>query len=245
MKSANFFFRRSSILVGLFVIFAINPGLRADVELPDDELAKESVTAKFDQYTTYKNRLIPLDGKFEIGIYYGVNFNEAIENQSRYGLNLGYHWSEIHTISLNVSVAASGLNSQYAGPLYSTYGLNFNRAPTQQSSIWLTYEPNLFYGKVSVTKETVAHFDLFPILGVGQNSWSNKSFIGPEVGVGWRVYFSDSIALRADMNFQYISKPSPFLGGYMKDSQPKPSDSQFSTETMFNTVFDLGLVAVF
>ena len=231
--------------LSLLLLSLISLKAFSDVELPEDELAKESVTAKFDRYITYKNRMIPLAGKWEVGAYYGLNFTEAIENQSKFGFNLGYHWSDVHTISLNYAIWASGLNTQYSSPLLSTYKLDFTRAPTQQSSIILNYEANLFYGKVSITKETVAHFDLFPIVGLVENNYSNKSFLGPDLGVGWRVYVSNNWAIRADLTFQYVSKPSPFLGGYMQTTQPTPSQSQFSTETMLSTLFDLGVVAVF
>ena len=238
-----------ALLVFAFVVLIMQGhSLRAnaDVELPDDELAKESVTAKFDRSTTFKNRVISLDGKVEAGVYGGWNFSEAIENQQKFGVNLGYHWSEIHSLDVNYAVWSSGLNSQYTTPLFNQYQLDFTRAPPLQSSVWLNYEANLFYGKMSLTKNTVIHFHLYPIIGVGENIYANKNYVGANAGGGWRFYLSKSVAIRTDLKFQYIGKPSPFLGGNaLKSTSATPSYGSFTDETVISTIFDFGLVAVF
>lgn len=235
---------RSAVMV-LVLLLSFSHVVRAEIELPEEELAKESVSAKFDRGVTYKNRMIPLNRKAEVGAFVGFNFTEAIENQMRYGLNLAYHFNEIHAIDINYSMSAGGLNTQYTSSLYSTYGLDFTRAPAPQYDFWVHYEADLFYGKLSFTKETVIHFNLYPIVGIGESVYANKTYIGPDVGVGWKFFFNKTWALRTDLKFQYISKPSPFLGGYMRTPQPKPSASQFSDETMLSTIFDVGVVAVF
>ena len=233
-------------MMALCLVLIVSRGVRAEIELPEEELAKESVTAKFDRGITYKNRMIPLNRKAEIGAYLGFNFTEAIENQMRYGLNLAYHFTEIHAIDVNYSMNAGGLNSQYTSSLGSAPNyLDFTRAPAPQYDLWINYEADLFYGKLSFTKETVIHFNLYPIIGFGESVYANKTYMGPDVGAGWKFFFNKTWALRTDLKFQYIAKPSPFLRGYMVTTQPKPGAGQFSDETMLSTIFDVGVVAVF
>ena len=236
--------RLSSIL---FLVFLL-PGffVQAQVELPADELAKESVVPKFDNSVTIKSRNITLASKFEVGLYYGWNFAEPIENQSKVGLNLGYHWDEVNSFFLNYASWLSGLNTQYTSSLHSSpYSLDFTRAPALQSSAWLNYEANIYYGKISITKKGISNLSVYPILGVGMTNYTNKSYYGLNAGVGAKFYFSSRWALRTDFKIQYSGQPSPFLGGYMRTDQTAPQAGQFTDVYAVGTILDIGLIALF
>ncbi len=218
---------------------------KAQVTLPEDELAKESVVPKFDNATTIKARNVVLSHKFEASVYYGWNFAEAIENQSKIGFNLGYHWDEFNALVLNYAQWTSGLNTQYTSSLLSKYNLDYTRAPALQSSLWLNYEWTLYYGKISLAKQAVMNLSIYPIFGAGTTAYSNKSYYGVNAGIGAKFYFTPHWALQTDFKVQYSGEPSPYLSGYMQTSQPVPSKSQFADTYAVGTVLDVGLAAVF
>jgi outer membrane beta-barrel protein len=217
----------------------------AEVELPEEELARESVLPKFDNSASVRSRNVTNADKFELGGYLGFNFSEPIENQMKLGINFGYHWNENSAIMFNFAQWMSGLNSQYTSSLNSTFNLDFSRAPALQNSMWLHYEMLLYYGKISLAKQTVMNFNLYPIFGGGMTTYSNKSYYGVDGGVGWKLFLNKAWALRFDLKLQYSGQPSPFLGGHMQPAQPVPAGSDFYDITTLSTIFDLGLVALF
>jgi len=219
----------------------------AEVELPSEELARESVVPKFENPVSVKNRNIVLTGKFEVGPYFGLNFSEPIENQTKFGVNLGYHLNEDHAIVLNYAQWISGLNTQYTSGLSSasSRAIDFTRAPALQNSAWFHWEPTLFYGKISITKLTVLNLHFYPIVGLGETTYSNKMYYGADVGGGFHFYFNKTWALRSDLKVQYSGKPNPFLTGFMKVGDPVPSPAQFGDEYVLSTIFDLGVIALF
>ncbi len=220
--------------------------VRAQVELPEEELAKETVVPRFDNSTTVKSRNVILDRKIELGVYYGWNFAEAIENQSKLGFNLGYHWNETSALFLNYALWQAGLNTLYTSTLQQLYQLDFTRAPQLQSSAWLNYEWDVFYGKISFTKQVVTNMSMYPIFGAGMTTYTNKSYPGVTAGIGTKFYFSSRWALRADFKLQYSGQPSPFLGNNaLKTGTAVPSQNSFQDTYAIGSIFDIGVIALF
>lgn len=219
----------------------------AEVELPSDELSQETVLPSFENSTVVKNRNVTLSNRIETSLYYGWNFSEPIENQSKVGVNLGYHFNEVHTVTVNYASWGSGLNPQYTGQLAQAPNLlDFSRSPQLQNSIWVNWEGNLFYGKISLAKKTVTNFHLYPIAGIGQTAYTNKSYLGANVGAGWKFYFNSTWAFRMDLKFQYSGKPSPFLGGgSLHPTSAVPLPSAFGDTTAVSTILDVGIAALF
>ena len=68
----------------------------SEVEVPDDELAKESVYPVFDQPISVKNRNVSTVKRFDIGIFGGLALTEPIFNTVKFGLAGNYHLSDDH-----------------------------------------------------------------------------------------------------------------------------------------------------
>jgi outer membrane beta-barrel protein len=212
------------------------------IDYPEDELAQESVLPKFDRPDSVKKRNVVTEKKFEFGGYYGWNILEPIENQSKIGVNVGYHWSEESALILNYAQWMSGLNNQYTdGLAESPNNLDFSRAPKLKYSLYANYEWKIFYGKISFTKQGVVNLSTYPILGAGITAYEHKNYPGVDLGIGQKFYFGKSVALRADIKMQYSQKPSPFLQGSMKSTDPAPTANQFSDKWDFGTILDIGV----
>lgn len=213
------------------------------MEIQADELAQESVLPKFDRPDSVRHRNVVTEKKIEFGAYYGWNILEPIENQSKVGVNLGYHLSEQSALVLNYAQWMSGLNNQYTdGLAASPNNLDFDRAPKLKYSLYGHYEWKIFYGKISFTKQGVVNLSTYPIFGIGTTAYEHKNYFGADVGIGQKFYFGKMVALRADFKLQYSQKPSPFLKGSMRTDQTKPSNlSDFPDKWDLGTMLEIGV----
>lgn len=215
------------------------------IEFPENELAQESVVPKFDRPDVVKSRNVITAKKFELAPFFGFVATEPIYNQTKMGLNIAYHWNEDSAFSVNYSMFAGGLNSQYTDQLKQNYNLDFSRAPKQKFALFGNYEYKAYYGKVSFTKQGTMNLSTCPLIGVGMISYDSKSYPGLDFGIGQKFYFSKSVGLRIDYKFQYAQGPSPFLIGKMKTTDPTPQAGDFSDKWTINNLIDVGVTVLF
>lgn len=236
---------RQASLPFLFILGALMsfaPMSFANVDVPEEELARESVLPRFERGEAVKNRTIVSAKKVEIGGYFGWNFTEPIYNQSKFGANLGYHFDETHGLMLNFVKWMDGRNNQYTD-LLSKQGLDFSRAPNLEMAAWLNYEMQAYYGKMSLSKTAVTNLHLYPILGAGVTKYTHKVFPGVNAGLGMKFYLTNSLALRFDFKLQMSQGVNPFLGGgkILTSNPVRPAPSDFGDKFYLGTIFDVGL----
>mgnify|MGYP001570189927 CR=1 FL=1 len=214
------------------------------VEIPEEELSKETVLQKFDFPENVKNRSVVTDKKFEIGGYFGWNISEPIYGQGKMGANIGYHFSETVAIILNYAKLSSGLNTQYTDGLEKEHFLDFRRAPKLLDSTYFHYEWLLYYGKINFSKQMIANTTLYPIFGIGQTRYESRSYKGLDAGIGLKLYFQKNFGCRADFKLQYSESPSPFLSGRMRTSplDPTPEPTEFHSRWTVNSILDFGFM---
>lgn len=215
------------------------------IEFPDEELAQESVLPKFDHTESVRRRNVVTEKRFEVGGYYGWNIIEPIYNQSKFGLNFGYHFSEMSAFMVNYAQWSSGLNTIYTDGLQdvavSDPTLDFTRVPKLKYSLYGHYEWKAFYGKISVTKQGVLNLSTYPIIGVGWTAYEHKNYPGFDFGIGQKFYFGKNFALRADFKMQFGQTPSPFLREKLKSNSPRPTPDQFQDKFTMGTILDIGV----
>lgn len=237
MKTLNFLF------TGLILVSTL-PAVAVEVEVPEEELAKESVLPRFERGEAVKNRNVITNKKFEFGPYFGWNFTEPIYNQAKFGLNAGYHLTEEHALTVNFVYWMQGRNTQYTDLLYQVQGLDFTRVPSVSYAFWLNWELQAYYGKMSFTKRGVTNLHLYPILGLGLTKSDAKMHPGINVGLGQKFYFGKSVALRIDFKVQYQQHPNPFLHPGLRNKAPTvdpvPSPSAFGDKFSLGTILDFG-----
>lgn len=232
------FLLKSSILTVLMLGATL---AQAQVDVPEEELAKESVLPRFERGEAVKNRNVVTANRVEIGGFAGWNFTEPIYNQTKAGLNLGYHFNETHSFMLNIVKWMEGRNSQYTD-LLSKQGLDFMRAPNLEMAVWGNYELKAYYGKMSLSKNAVTNLHLYPILGAGISKYTHKVYPGVNAGLGMKFYFTENFAMRFDFKLQMAQGVNPFLGGgKLITSNPKPSPSDFGEKFYLGTILDVGL----
>lgn len=235
-------------VVALAVILATKANAEV-IDLPLDELAKESVLPIFDRPVSVRNRLVVTEGRIDLNLAYGMALSEPIFNVSRFSLSGYYHTSEDHAFGLIFAKNSTGLSS-YASQLKEQFFLDFKRAPAPDQALMFDWNLKMFYGKMSLTKDTVFNLSLHSTVAAGLVKYSHKSYPAIAPGIGQKFYFSPNVALRFDMRLYMHQAPIPFLDGYLKDpptgtADPIPQHDQFAERLTYTTVLDAGLTVLF
>ncbi len=211
------------------------------VKFPDEELARETALPVFSSLQTVKNKNISMEKKVEVGGFYGWNFTEPIYNQTKYGALLGYHWSDYSGLVFDYTKWAAGFNSTYSAPLQASSGAQFDRLPKLNSTMNLNYEYRIYYGKISLTKQTVMNLHLYPLLGVSMTTYQHKSFFGVNAGIGWKFFLTKSLAMRTDFLLNYSGAPNVFSPGEKLAQEPNTvTFADFTDKWNLSTQFQLG-----
>jgi outer membrane beta-barrel protein len=184
------------------------------IEFPEEELATESVLPVFDKTVVVRQRTVTLANRLEVGIGGGLNLVEPLYSQTVYNFLATYHFDETNGVNLLGLFLSSGLSSageDLKNGIGLSNGLTFDAslAPTVQEMVFANYEMNAYYGKFSITKQTVMNLSLYGFAGLGYIGWSDSPTIGGDVGMGQQLYFTPSMGLRADLLLAMYSGPDP------------------------------------
>lgn len=221
--------------------------------IPEDELMREVVLPRFDRREMVRNQNIKFKDRFEFAAIWGSNFTEPVYSPMKFGVEMGYHWSDDHAAHFSYSQWGSGFNTQYVpgiedqGNVAGSAGdYDFSRVPVPKSSIWGFYTLKSYYGKMSLSKKNTMNLSTYTQYGLGFTQFSHKTYPGVAVGVGQKFYFSNSFGIKAELRLQYQGQPNPFLGdGKLKNNSPVPQYSEFSDIYRFGTIFELGALWMF
>ncbi|MES3036548.1 MAG: outer membrane beta-barrel domain-containing protein [Bdellovibrionota bacterium] len=220
------------------------------LELPEEELARESVTPIFDRMVSTKNRNIVTVGKWDVGGYYGWSLTEPIYSDSKLGANIYYNTSEVSAWGVTFNKNMGGL-STYANQLRGEYRLNFEKAPAPEYSLLLDYNIKAFYGKMSFGKDTVVNTQMFGSAAIGTIKYTNKAYPASAIGIGEKFYFTKNVALRVDLRLYIHQAPIPFKGGAKTILDPPGAGStsaefeDFEERLHFTSVLDVGMSYLF
>ncbi|MEZ4872177.1 MAG: outer membrane beta-barrel domain-containing protein [Bdellovibrionales bacterium] len=237
------------ILCMLVVFGHISATMAEVIEFPDEDLATETVLPVFENKAAVRNRIIDLNKKVEAGFLLGATLNEAFYKSEVFGINLGYHFNDLHGLAFHY-FTWSGELSSYGGQLKNAPAsvidspIDFSKAPSAESMYMLNWEYNAFYGKISLSKQTVYNLHVYSMLGLGQIKFGDQSNLVVNAGIGQRVYFSKNWALRMDFNLLFYNALDPSSLGALDPSGPSYSASDFSTKNYFNQSLTFGLVGI-
>lgn len=249
-------FQVSVKILLIFAVVSFSCTAKDLIQLPVEELAKESVTPIFERNDSVRNRNIVTEKRWEGNLFYGWALTEPIANVSKLGLSGYYHTTEDNAYGLIFSKNFSGV-SQYAKQLKDQYSLDFTRAPMPESGLFLDYNWKAFYGKFSLSKHVVTNFHFFGSLAAGVTKYPHKTFPGVAIGLGQKFYIGKNSSFRFDFRVFANQAPIPFLkcepGKYegVKNSttdscnEPPPSYSDFKERITFSSVIDLGYSFLF
>lgn len=233
-------FTRSFLLISAFIFLSASLPSRAQkIELPEEELARESVLPVFEKTTAVLNKNVETKDRFQIGLGAGLEINEPFYSDLIYGLSGTYHFNEIHGVNVQFQMWNQGLSS-YGEQIKKEQGLDPSRAPQPQWAIIGNYEFVAYYGKISLSKRTVMNLNLFANAGVMYVNIEDRSTVGLNLGLGQTFFMSKSMGLRVDLKTLIFKAPNPAS----RPSTPPPSASDFSEDMQINNQVTASLIFI-
>ena len=227
------------LLVFLSSVFLVPRRARcsAEINVPKDELAQESVVPVFDNAVSIKNRNVQDRQTFDVGFFGGLAITEPIFSTSKFGISVNYHFSEAHSLGVLWAKNSTGLSKDAEG-LKNDFGLDFTRVPYPDYSLMADYNYKLYYGKLSVTKNGVINTSIYASGALGVVKFVHKSYPVISVGAGEKFYFTNHLALKLDLRLLVNNAPSPFKSGVLRTGvDAVPSYDIF--EEKLNTAINL------
>ena len=211
-----------------------------DLELPQEELAKETVLPVFDRVEMVRARKVKTAGRWEFATNYSWMMSEPIFDTNRLGLSIYKHTDEQTAWGAQLYSYTAGL-SDYAKQLHQTFNLDYNRAPKPQFGVFADYNKKLFYGKMSISKNTTMNTHLQSLFSLGMTKYENKMYPGMTAGVGYKFYFTPTISLRTDLRLFIHQAPIPFKRGAIVATDPVPDKGSFKERIHYTNLLDIGL----
>lgn len=223
---------------------------RAEViQFPQEELASESVLPVFDQPEAVKNRSVRTKNRIELGLSGGYSLTEAFSNPLSLGLNGTYHFTEEHGLNLYYDYFFGGQSdySRQLNPIPNTspaINANLQYAPSPRFLALANYQFTGYYGKFSLSKETVMNLGLYGLGGLGMIQIGDATKPVASFGLGQKFYFDSHFALRFDLRFLAYRGPDP-LSRPLDKKVSEQSASYFDEKTVFESLLTFGAVYLF
>ena len=170
------------------------------IQFPDKELASESVYPVFDHPEGVKQRLVPTARRIELGVVGSYALTEPFFNPIAIGVTGSYHINETHAINL-LGLSYLGGISNYAKQINETQNIQFNAqyAPEPKYLLLGSYQYTGYYGKISLSKDTVMNLSLYGLFGIGMIGIGDASNPVLSLGIGQKFYLNRSFAFRFDL----------------------------------------------
>lgn len=234
-------------IIFLVLVMGVGALSAAKVEFPEEELASESVLPIFDDYQPVRNRNVVTSKKIELTGFLGITMNEPFTSPYNFGGMLTYHFNEIHAVQLYGTVFSANENN-YPSQIYEETGGSpggydiRGQVAKPESAILLAYKISPFYGKFSLTKQTVLNIALYGTLGVGTIQVSGAQNTAFSFGLGQKFYFSDKFSLVSDLRILAFSGLDP--RGKI-EANPAPGVTANEDQFQMKYVFTIGAAYLF
>ncbi len=224
-----------------------------DIEVPEEELARESTLPVFNRRRAVLNRNVLTAERIEVGLGAGMEANEPYYNDYMMALQGTYNYNETQALNITGLYWAPGLSSYgnqlKAGRKHSPAQPNdfaafdASKAPHPAWGLFANYEYIAYYGKISVTKQNVMNLNLFGIFGLGYINMGAASTFGFNVGVGQNFFFTKNVGFRFDLRWLIFQGPDP-TSKALDPNQAAPSANAFSNRIFYNSQLGLALVYI-
>jgi outer membrane beta-barrel protein len=237
-------------VVGFLFLFCVGTANAETVEFAEEELATESVLPVFDNSVSVRDRNVITEKRIEIGGFAGFNLNEAFYNPYNVGGYVTYHFNEESAVNLFANYYLEGTSS-YADQLKAgeglgsaANGLDFNRAPATKWLALGSYQFTAYYGKMSISKQSITNLSLFLLAGLGAVGIGDETTFAANIGLGQKFYFTSDLAMRFDLRFIFYQAPNPLSADIRVNQGSSLPSSAFEKMWVFNYLLTLGLVYI-
>lgn len=222
-----------------FILFSSGISIQANsvIEFSEEELARESVFPVFKDKAVVKEKRVPKEKRFELAGFIGSNLNESFYEPITFGGSFIYHLNEFHGFEFHFnsfSTSISSFEDDLNSDLQSGNPFDFSRAPTVESLVLLSWEFTPFYGKISLTKQTVWNLATYFTFSAGMANTGDGSNFAFGAGIGQKFYFTRNWGLKVDLRAAVYQAPYALSNpdALRDSSQPAAFDDESTVNLM-------------
>lgn len=227
----------------LQLLLLITPlcALRAEeIEFPEEELSRESVLPVFETRTDVLHRHVETTRRFEFGGGGGLEINEPFYSDAIFSAHGGYHFSNLHGVNVEGIYWTTGL-SDYGKQIKHDWAFDPNRAPHPLWGVVGNYEFTAYYGKISLTKQTVMNLNFVFYGGPLYINMAGYNAFGGDIGLGQNYFITPQVALRLDLRMMIFRGPNAASYDLSHTTGPV-SASAFPQKFFFNNHAEVSVV---
>ncbi len=235
------------LFISFSLMFAL-PSFAEDIEVPEEELARESTLPVFNKRRAVLNRNVLTAERFEIGFGGGLEMNEPFYNDYMMTFQGTYNYSETSGINIQGLYWMSGLSTygeQLASGREGQGGFSkfdAEKAPHPKWGLLANYEYIAYYGKISISKQTVMNLNLFGLVGLGYINMDTLHTVAANFGLGQNFFFTKNVGLRVDLRWLVFQGPNAASKKLRPEDNPAPED--FEKRVFYNTQMGVSLVYI-
>jgi outer membrane beta-barrel protein len=191
-------------------------GFADEIEFPEEELARESTLPVFDKQRAVLNRTVVTEKHFELGVGGGLEMNEPYYNDYMFQAMGTYNFTERSAVNILGLMWMDGLSDygeqlkkgRVSGPnIFPAF--DASKAPHPKFGLFANYEFIAYYGKISISKQSVMNLNTFAVAGLGYINLDSTNAIGLNLGVGQNFFLTKNFGLRADLRWLIFQGPDP------------------------------------
>jgi outer membrane beta-barrel protein len=221
-----------------------------DIEVPEEELARETTLPVFSKRRIVLNRNVVTTEKYEFGLGGGMEMNEPYYSPYLYGFQGTYNFTDVSAVNVQGIFWSQGLSSygqqlkqgKPTVPTAKFAAFDTAKVPHPTWAAMVNYEFIAYYGKISITKQAVANLNTFGLLGLGYLSMDTVSTVAADFGVGQNFFFTQHMGVRWDLKWLVFQGPDATSKTLGPNDHPAASD--FSNRIYYNSQLDLALVFI-
>lgn len=214
----------------------------APLTIEEEDLPAESVVPRLDSNMAVKNRLVPLDGRLEIGGSYGDIIDEMFYDSTLLGFQAFYHVTDDTAWGLRYLNRSTGLGT-YGEQFTSQSGTDFSKSPAPGAIIAGIYRWSFLYGKMSFSKDLVFP-TIFSLEGdVGINKIGTQNLPYTAIGVSHKLMMKRHFGLSLSYRWLLYQTINPVSSNIRPGSNP--SESDFSKKLQISQTIDIGMSWLF
>lgn len=151
-----------------------------------------------------QNRLYPKKRRFELGLGFGNLTGDPFLSILRYGVSLGYHFSEfisLHGMYWGMTVKPSSALTALESDTGQTANTNEPRTYMGGEA-----RASVLYGKLSLLGSAILYFDSFFSLGAGIMKTETGSNLTLTGGIGQQIHITRTFSLNLDYKLAYYNE---------------------------------------
>lgn len=233
------------IILSLLLFSSISQAERSTkvIKFAEEELARESVIPKFKKTVAVKKRNVPKTSRFELGLNFSNQLTEAFYEPYAIGGSVYYHFNEFHGLELSAMVFSTS-ESQFVDILNEDVNpvpeYNFDNAPAVESILLAGWEFTPYYGKISLTKQSVMNLSVYTVFNIGLVDNGLSSTLAYGLGLGQKIYFSPNWGLKIELKGLFYDAVDPLSN----ETALQTGVGTYKEENKFNLMLNVGLLTM-